>query len=174
MKSKVNQFWQFLTTHRTQASSSLTAFMSNLRTSLMYIGVQDRMVYEPQLLQTWANMMAHTARDAKMLFQGTGSVCEKVLPNTLQLKAACEVGWWHRYVCRLGRYFLFGVLAYFFVQLASNAGLNVGLFALTNSWMHFRAVVHEQIPSNEPQKPKRTCKEHKREDCNNAFTLDKQ
>ena len=52
-----------------------TAFMSNLRTSLMYIGVQDRMVYEPQLLHMWAAIMAQTAGEEVILRHGIGSFC---------------------------------------------------------------------------------------------------
>ena len=52
-----------------------TAFMSNLRTSLMYIGVQDRMVYEPQLLHIWAAIMAQTAGEEVILRHGIGSFC---------------------------------------------------------------------------------------------------
>ena len=39
----------------------------------MYIGVQDRMVYEPQLLHMWAAIMAQTAGEEVILRHGIGS-----------------------------------------------------------------------------------------------------
>lgn len=54
-----------------------TALMSNLRIYLMYVGSLTSSMYQPQLLQVWAMMMAHTGLEVHTSFHGTGSLCQR-------------------------------------------------------------------------------------------------